>query len=83
MVDFNRGRQTASTAYPSQFYQVPALREAELDPSVERTHAETFDFADLRFIKSSRMSKRWLVFALRIKVGSVAECSTDTDGTTP
>jgi hypothetical protein len=47
---------------------VPAPGEPELDPTLERTHAETFDFADLRFIKSSRMSKRWLVFALRIKV---------------
>lgn len=44
----------------------------DLDPSVERTHSETFDFADLRFIKSSRMSKRWLVFALRIKVRPAA-----------
>ena len=49
-------------------HQVPAHGEPELDPTLERTHAETFDFADLRFIKSSRMSKRWLVFALRIKV---------------
>lgn len=48
--------------------QVPQPGEPDLDPSTERTHVETFDFADLRFIKSSRMSKRWLVFALRIKV---------------
>ncbi len=53
----------------SMLCQVPAPGEPELDPSVELTHAETFDFADLRFIKSSRMSKRWLVFSLRIKVG--------------
>ncbi len=38
------------------------------DAAGEQTHLEHFDFADLRFIKSSRMSKRWIVFALRIKV---------------
>ncbi len=47
-------------------FQVPAGDGAGSGGT--RTHVELFDFADLRFIKSSRMSKRWLVFALRIKV---------------
>lgn len=63
-------KQTGAAADNISFIlqQVPAPGELELDSSVERTHAATFDFADLRFIKSSRMSKRWLVFTLRIKV---------------
>jgi len=35
----------------------------------EHTHCEEFDFADLRFIKSSRMSKRRLAFVLQLQVG--------------
>ncbi len=34
----------------------------------ERTHCEEFEFADLRFIKSSRMSKRRLAFLLQVQV---------------
>ena len=34
-------------------------------------HLEDFRFTDLKWAKSSRMSKRWLVFFVRIKVGSV------------
>ena len=33
----------------------------------EHTHVEEFDFADLRFIKSSRMSKRRLAFVLQLQ----------------
>ena len=34
----------------------------------ERMHCEEFEFADLRFIKSSRMSKRRLAFVLQVQV---------------
>ncbi len=34
----------------------------------ENLHLEDFRFTDLKWAKSSRMSKRWLVFFVRIKV---------------
>lgn len=34
----------------------------------ENIHVEDFRFQDLKWAKSSRMSKRWLVFFVRIKV---------------
>ena len=34
----------------------------------EHLHLEDFKFTDLKWAKSSRMSKRWLVFSLRVKV---------------
>lgn len=34
----------------------------------EHTQSELFNFMDLRFIKSSRMSKRWLAFVLHMNV---------------
>lgn len=36
--------------------------------TAEHLHLEDFKFTDLKWAKSSRMSKRWLVFSLRIKV---------------
>ena len=36
--------------------------------SQENIHLEDFRFQDLKWAKSSRMSKRWLVFFVRIKV---------------
>ena len=33
----------------------------------EQVHLEDFKFADLKWAKSSRMSKRWLVFTCRIQ----------------
>jgi hypothetical protein len=33
----------------------------------EHLHLEDFKFADLKWAKSSRMSKRWILFSLRIK----------------
>ena len=41
----------------------------------EHTHIEEFDFADLRFIKSSRMSKRRLAFVLQLQVTTPARSS--------
>ncbi|KAL3157642.1 hypothetical protein ABBQ32_012087 [Trebouxia sp. C0010 RCD-2024] len=32
-------------------------------PGSLRTHAEDFEFSELNFVKSSRMSKRWLLFS--------------------
>ena len=37
----------------------------------ENLHLEDFRFTDLKWAKSSRMSKRWLVFFVRIKVHSL------------
>lgn len=34
----------------------------------EHLHLEDFKFTELKWAKSSRMSKRWLMFSLRIKV---------------
>lgn len=34
----------------------------------ERTMTEDFEFPDLKFIKSSRMTKRWLLFSFKIRV---------------
>ncbi len=34
----------------------------------EHLHLEDFKFPDLKWAKSSRMSKRWIIFSLRIKV---------------
>ena len=34
----------------------------------DNLHLEDFRFTDLKWAKSSRMSKRWLVFFVRIKV---------------
>lgn len=36
--------------------------------TTEHLHLEDFKFTDLKWAKSSRMSKRWLVFSLRVKV---------------
>ena len=36
--------------------------------SHENLHLEDFRFTDLKWAKSSRMSKRWLIFFVRIKV---------------
>lgn len=33
----------------------------------EHLHLEDFKFSDLKWAKSSRMSKRWILFSLRIK----------------
>ncbi|BDA44647.1 hypothetical protein COCOBI_06-1240 [Coccomyxa sp. Obi] len=35
--------------------------------TAEHLHLEDFKFSDLKWAKSSRMSKRWLVFSLRVK----------------
>ncbi|KAL3159675.1 hypothetical protein ABBQ38_010082 [Trebouxia sp. C0009 RCD-2024] len=49
--------------------RVPAVfTAAEQDshlanPGSLRTHAEDFEFSELNFVKSSRMSKRWLLFS--------------------
>ena len=45
--------------------QVPAQLEETIE---DRVHAEEFEFTELQFIKSSRMSKRHLIFACRIRV---------------
>ena len=37
-------------------------------PAHDNLHLEDFKFTDLKWAKSSRMSKRWLVFFVRIKV---------------
>jgi hypothetical protein len=34
----------------------------------EHLHLEDFKFPDLKWAKSSRMSKRWIIFSLRVKV---------------
>ena len=39
-------------------------------PAHDSLHLEDFKFTDLKWAKSSRMSKRWLVFFVRIKVSS-------------
>lgn len=49
--------------------QIPSVfTTAEQDshlttPGSLRTHAEDFEFSELNFVKSSRMSKRWLLFS--------------------
>ncbi|KAK9811757.1 hypothetical protein WJX72_009562 [[Myrmecia] bisecta] len=47
----------------------PPIGEAPhgADAPREYSHKEYFEFTDLRFIKSSRMSKRWLAFTCQIK----------------
>ena len=49
--------------------QVPAQLEETIE---DRVHAEEFEFTELQFIKSSRMSKRHLIFACRIRVSRPA-----------
>ena len=49
--------------------QVPAQLEETIE---DRVHAEEFEFTELQFIKSSRMSKRHLIFACRIRVSCPA-----------
>ena len=43
----------------------------------ENLHLEDFRFTDLKWAKSSRMSKRWLVFFVRIKVCFLLDLSSD------
>lgn len=70
-------RGTLLTLYCALWTQVTSAEEGgqAADAAGEQTHVEHFDFADLRFIKSSRMSKRWIVFALRIKVEIIGNVS--------
>lgn len=39
-----------------------------------QTHMEDFEFTELLFVKSSRMSKRWLVFSCTIMVRHASSC---------
>ena len=54
--------------------QVPAVFMAAQpesgfpDPAAHNVHTEDFEFRELNFVKSSRMSKRWLLFSCFIKV---------------
>ena len=56
---------------PSLFMTPQQEGGAFQDPTAHKVHAETFDFADLNFVKSSRMSKRWLIFNCFIKVSAL------------
>jgi len=38
------------------------------DPAAQKVHIEDFEFTELSFVKSSRMSKRWLLFSCFVKV---------------
>ncbi|DBA86232.1 hypothetical protein WJX77_001095 [Trebouxia sp. C0004] len=40
---------------------------AYLDPAIQKVYTEDFKFTELNFVKSSRMSKRWLLFSCFIK----------------
>lgn len=40
----------------------------------EQVHLEDFKFAELKWAKSSRMSKRWLVFTCRVQARAAAHC---------
>lgn len=54
--------------------QVPSLFTAAQqesmyqDPAAQKVHIEDFEFTELNFVKSSRMSKRWLLFSCFIQV---------------
>lgn len=40
--------------------------EEDPDDLLEKTHSEDLEFSELRFSKSSRMNKRWVLFACRL-----------------
>ena len=46
-----------------------AEKQSQLaDPDAHQMYAEDFEFSELNFVKSSRMSKRWLLFTCFFKV---------------
>ncbi len=44
------------------------------NPAATSTIVEDFEFSELKYVKSSRMNKRWLVFSCKIEVCGSTLC---------